>query len=290
MLSRRSLLRTLPAGIVVTTGSLTAADFWIDKKPGEWEERDLDKLLADSPWAKPVTSSFNIESMSGGGRRRGGRGGGGGGMDASSGGGMGGGAMGGGMGGPGGGGMGGGGMGGPGGGGMGSGGPMAGPAGGGGMPSLTAQIRWMSAKPVRIAVLRKRFGKEWDTAEQAKQIMAEKLEHYTVAVLGLPGARPPRPAGEAAPEGARGPGGRGADPAQFAERLQASTSIIRKGKSPMMPAEVKLTNGAVVFLFSREIPITLDDKEIEFVTKLGPLEFRRKFRLKEMVYEGELAL
>jgi hypothetical protein len=167
---------------------------------------------------------------------------------------------------------------------------MAGPAGGGGMPSLTAQIRWMSAKPVRIAVLRKRFGNEWDTAEQAKRIMAEKLEYYTVAVLGLPGVRPPRAAGEAAPEGARGPGGRGADAAQFTERLQAATSIIRKGKSPMMPAEVKLTSGAVVFLFSREVAITLDDKEIEFVTKLGPLEFRRKFRLKEMVYEGELAL
>jgi hypothetical protein len=36
--------------------------------------------------------------------------------------------------------------------------------------------------------------------------------------------------------------------------------------------------------------ITLDDKTVTFVTKLGPIDVKVKFTLKDMVYQGKLAL
>ena len=37
-------------------------------------------------------------------------------------------------------------------------------------------------------------------------------------------------------------------------------------------------------------PITLDDKEVELDLKLGSIEAKRKFNLKDMVYNGKLEL
>jgi hypothetical protein len=278
MITRRSALIALPAPLLVSP--IWGADFWT-KNPSECSEKDIDKMLLDSPWAKSVTATFNMEGMGGG---RGGRGGGmGGGMPG-----------GGGMGGPGGGGMGG-----PG-GGMGGGGPMGGgPGGGGGMPSITAQIRWASSKPIKIATLKKRFGNEWNTAEEAKKTLANKEEFYVIAASGLPSPGSRGMGGglgggmpEGMPEGApQRQGNRQApDPAEMAERMKDNTSLEQKGKAPRRPSEVQMAQGTILFAFSREIPITLEDKEVEFVTKMGPLEFKRKFRLKDMMYEGELSL
>jgi hypothetical protein len=34
----------------------------------------------------------------------------------------------------------------------------------------------------------------------------------------------------------------------------------------------------------------IEDKEVEFSTRVGPFEFRRKFKLKEMTADGKLEL
>jgi len=44
------------------------------------------------------------------------------------------------------------------------------------------------------------------------------------------------------------------------------------------------------FYFSRLDNITMDDKAISFYTKIGQAEVRAKFTLKEMMYQGKLAL
>jgi hypothetical protein len=47
----------------------------------------------------------------------------------------------------------------------------------------------------------------------------------------------------------------------------------------------------MLFLFTKEaIPLSLDDKEVDFTTHLGPLEVKAKFVLKEMKYRGKLAV
>jgi hypothetical protein len=174
-----------------------------------------------------------------------------------------------------------------------------GPGGGGGMPSITAQIRWASSKPIKIATLKKRFGNEWNTAEEAKKMLANQEEFYVIAASGLPSPGSRGMGGglgggmpEGMPEGApQRQGNRQApDPAEMAERMKDNTSLEQKGKAPRRPSEVQMAQGTILFAFSREIPITLEDKEVEFVTKMGPLEFKRKFRLKDMMYEGELSL
>jgi hypothetical protein len=45
-----------------------------------------------------------------------------------------------------------------------------------------------------------------------------------------------------------------------------------------------------LFYFSRLDNITLEDKQISFYTKMGPIEVRARFTLKEMMYQGKLAV
>lgn len=57
--------------------------------------------------------------------------------------------------------------------------------------------------------------------------------------------------------------------------------------SSTMPREGQ---SAFIFHFSKQHPIELEDKEVEFTMHRGKLEIKRKFKLKDMVYEGQLAL
>jgi hypothetical protein len=56
------------------------------------------------------------------------------------------------------------------------------------------------------------------------------------------------------------------------------------------PAETVVQRTAavlgVVFAFPKTDAITLEDKDVEFVTKLGQVEIKEKFNLKDMVYHG----
>ncbi len=75
--------------------------------------------------------------------------------------------------------------------------------------------------------------------------------------------------------------------------IQNSTLTVR-GKEPVHPIDVVRPTASgsrtLYFLFSKEPPITLDDKEVEFVTKMGPMEFKKKFKLADMVVGGKLEL
>jgi hypothetical protein len=49
-------------------------------------------------------------------------------------------------------------------------------------------------------------------------------------------------------------------------------------------------SSVLVFGFLRTDPIVLADKEVEFATKVGQYTVKRKFKLKDMVFKGELGL
>lgn len=268
--------RALFAALAAATPALAfAADPWT-KPPSQWGEKDIQKILTDSPWAKTVSIPFGAAPMGGGGGGRGGRGGRGGGMggaipDASSSSSMGGEPLGGGPG-----------MGGPGG------------MGAGAAPSLSFHIRWQSATPIKAANIRARLGAEADSSPQAKAFVEREEREYVIAVImpamRMPGAenRPgaPTPAEEAV---RKGPG------AEAAERLKQSTWLAWKNHEPLHPASVNLPQAGqapnvVVFHFPKDHPIELEDKEVEFYMRRGPMEVRKKFKLKDMVFEGKLAL
>jgi hypothetical protein len=237
---RRYLVFTIPA-------LLFAGEFWQDKKPSDWTEKDVKRLLTKSPWAKEGTVAFNMERM-------GGMPGGGeppmGGM-------------------PGGGGP-------PMGGGMGPGGGM----GNGGMEMLKPVIRWESAAPLRDAAAK-------SAGDAAAQSFGEWSASFYVVTLSGFGA-----------QGGRGGRGLGQpDPArlsQMQDAMTAATNLTIKGKPAIAAARVETVQteqGQVTaFLFLRTAAIEVGDKEVTFETAMGPLGIKCKFVLKEMIYQGKLAL
>jgi hypothetical protein len=240
MLTRRDVL------ILTLIGTIAeAADFLKDKKPSEWSDKDIEKLLTRSPWAKDATVSFNMAGMEGG--PGGMRGGGppGGGMGGPSGGGMGG-PPGGVMGGP------------PGG--------AAGGPGGGGMPEFHATVRWESAAPVRAA----------------RRSAVATDGQYVISVTGLP-------------LGPRNNGNHQPDRTELLTRLAGLTDLERKGKDSINCSRADMSqaedSNSLLFYFDPgPAPIRPEDKEITFNTKMGPLQVKAKFVLKEMMFEGKLAL
>jgi hypothetical protein len=251
-----------------------AKDPWVDKKPDEWSDKDIEKLLTRSPWAKEVYAAVDIGgggsrigSGGGGGRR----GGGGGSMNAESssmggsGGDMGGGE-----------------------GAMGGGGGRN--RGGGGMPEtpsrpeIKAIVRWETAPAIRAA--------------QKQELPKDIAEHYVISLTTKPtpfmmGGGQGRPGGrEGAPQQQ--------DPAArrkaMAERMAAATTLERKGKDPIHPEHVasgqdQNQNLVVFFMFGRTgQPIVTDDKEVTFVSQMGPAQFKAKFNLKDMTFDGRLDL
>ncbi len=167
---------------------------------------------------------------------------------------------------------------------MGGGGGM----GGGGLaPSMTFLIRWQSAKPVKIASVRARMGAEADTSAQAKEFIDRKEPDYVIAVI-----MPPRGGGQR-PGGGEPKGGAPEVSAEMEARLKEGAWLSWKGHEKVHPTSVtppKPGQSAFIFHFPKSHPIELDDKEVEFAMKRGETEIKKKFRLKEMVFQGELAL
>jgi hypothetical protein len=257
-----------------------AGDFWKDKAPTDWSDKEVSRMMTSSPWAKQV--SVQMGGAAGGGMRGGGGGrgrGGGGGMGGMGGGGMG---AGGGMGGGGGAGMGGRGIGGGGEEGIGGGG--GGMGGGGGAPVEVPKmtVRWESAIPVREAAVK--------TEAAAKDVDQWSKEFYVITVGGgrisMGGAGGRRGGERPQPDPAR--------MQQMQDRFKEATTLKRKGKDPIQPARVErlqTPEGSIMaFLFPRSEAIDLDDKEVTFETAIGPMEVKSKFNLKDMVYKGKLSL
>ncbi len=248
--------------LILAVGSLLAValwadDFWEKKKFTEWTEKEVNKMLTNSPWAASVDVRIGMPMGPMGGGRSG---------------------RGGGMGGPPGGGGGGGGFG-------GEAGPE--PGGGGGRPggfqgpdvppAVPVIIRWQTALPVRQALARARFGAETATSPEAAQMLSAEQQTYVIGVAGVPPLFL-----------------RGAEP----EKLKAAAVLKIKDREPLHAADVRFSrqdNRITLFLvFPRTGPggyvIRLEDKEVEFALRLAGGDIRRKFKLKDMVYEGKLEL
>ena len=240
-------------GLMTSVGF--AADFWITKDFLQWSEKEVTKMLTNSPWARTVSISM---------------GGGGGGMGRGRGGGRGG--------------AGGGGFGGAGGGipGAGAGGGTrvpgsyggGGPGGGGGM-QRNFVVRWLSARPVKEALVKARYGNEAGTAEDGRAFINRAETHYVIAVSGFPGRM--------AQMGQRNP-----------ERFKQGSFLKRKNKENISPEDFRIRGGEqeaeVVLSFPRAHEITLADKDVEFQMKMGQTNIRRRFKLKDMIYNDKLEL
>lgn len=140
--------------LVVFALVMMAADFW--KKPfTEWSDKDLTKMMTDSPWAKSASVSMGGPPPPAGG--------------FGDGGGFGHGGL----------------PGGP----QGGGGSEIGP-GAQGMsgPSFNIVARWQTALPIRQAFVRLKFGAEADKSAEAKKVLTEEERPYEIVLSGPLGA------------------------------------------------------------------------------------------------------
>jgi hypothetical protein len=256
--------------LFVAAIALWAADFWV-KPYTEWTEKDIQKLMTDSPWAKKVSVAMSF----GGGAAGAGGGGGGGGKGGRGGGPQGGAGADPGVGGGGGGGIaetgGGGGRGG--GGGGGGGGDFG---GGGGTPELTLIVRWQTALPVAQALVKTQYGSEAVSSPDAQKRLQPETKYYVIWISGLSASM--RPQGEEA-----------------TKALLAATTLSAKDKDAIAPIEVQYSgpgrgNFDAHFVFPRTAMLTADEKEVDFATKFGKTAIKAKFKLKDMVINGKLDL
>lgn len=255
MMDRRKFQALAAAGLVAPY--LRGADFWAEAPYTDWSQKDIQKMLMNSPWAQPYTLQMGGPGGPGGAGGGGGGGRGGGGGGRGGGGGFGGGGGGGGRGG----------------GGRGGGGGGGGGFGGQGLPLV---IRWHSAAPIKQANMMAQFGGEGELPKEAMDYLNRPETHYVVSVNGLPG--------------------RMGRLAQNTDRLKERASLERKGKEPIAPeqVEVQAPEGAqrisIFFVFPRTDAISMEDKNVEFVMQLGQNKIKQKFALKKMMLDGALAL
>jgi len=86
---------------------------------------------------------------------------------------------------------------------------------------------------------------------------------------------------------------KGGDPADPTAGLRRGASLVVKGKDPQTSDVVMSmnNNAKVLFAFAKDsLPLTVEDKDVEFGLKLGNMSAKVKFTLKDMMYNGELAL
>ena len=126
-------------------------------------------------------------------------------------------------------------------------------------PALDLIVRWESALPVRQALAKLKPGPFVD----------RELTDYVIAVIGAPRSVT---GGEVARDGI----------------------LVAKGKPALRSSDVQFIprerTADIFFVFPRSAPLAVDVKDVEFSARIGPLNVRAKFHLKDLVYQGKLEL
>ena len=83
---------------------------------------------------------------------------------------------------------------------------------------------------------------------------------------------------------------------RMVNEVLAETMLKPDDRAPIPPIDIGFLREEnqtirVMFMFPRDEPLTVDDGEVEFITKLGSVtEIKRKFRLRDMQVDGRLLL
>jgi len=238
------------APLLLCAGYLSAADFWQTKPFTAWSEKDARKLLENSPWAKAVTISTDLALPSN------------------------------------------------------SEGPRrpsmqdnpsamtvpdpreergnaihgldAGDDPGRGAAPARFIVEWRTALPVREALVRIRYGSEGATSPSAKKILETEEQDYEIVVSGIASAI------------------LSGNPEKLKQGILEHSALSVKGKEPIHPRDIQFrpanAGAEAIFLFPKTNPLTLEDKDKEFSTKLPSITIKQRFRLQDMVINGKLEL
>jgi hypothetical protein len=156
--------------------------------------------------------------------------------------------------------------------------PGRGGGGGGGMmsdanlPRETFVIRFNTALPMKQALARNRFQDDVLKSPEAAQFLSRQEPNYVISVVGSPRRLPTEPTG-----------------------LKELARLILKGRE-IQPANVDIDRGqggaAVLYTFPKgDKPVTLEDDNAEFEAKFpSGLKISRRFKLKDLVFDGKLEM
>ncbi len=148
-------------------------------------------------------------------------------------------------------------------------------------PVLNVIVRWDSALPVRQALARE---------HSATGLTPQEYEtHYVVTLVGLvPAGRYDSP--QMVTRSGGTPDAR--NPEQMLENVMRYSRLYVPGKTALTPDDAKLdtATGALHLFFKRSDAITAKDKELFLETRFGSLSIAKKFRIKDMLYQGKLEL
>ena len=129
-------------------------------------------------------------------------------------------------------------------------------------------VTWRSALPIKQAVVRSDVGRNQQIPSELQQFLEQDEPYYVVSVSGIP--------------------------EQLHQAAISETFLRRDNGKAIAPYNVEVVEqgelSMLVWYFPRHDAITLEDDEVEFVTKLGDTEIRRSFQLEDMLFEGLLAL
>lgn len=129
--------------------------------------------------------------------------------------------------------------------------------------------------PAASALARERFASQAATSTEAKKLIDEEPQFYQILVTVVPRS-------SIETHGRR------------AVILVRDAALSVKGKVPFPAVNVEVGGHAdkavLLFLFPRVNPISLNDKEVDFSTKLGSFHVWQRFRLKDMIFQGGLEL
>ena len=143
--ARMRLAGTL--GLCILAGAaIAAADFWDEKAFTTWSDKEVEKMLSDSPWARTFTIAIRAPLRGGGGD--GGLGGGGGGR--------------------------------------GGGGRRGDPFLTSTPRRMRLTVMWRNALPVKQATVRQRAGRDAPLSTDDREFIAQSEPQYVVSVSGLP--------------------------------------------------------------------------------------------------------
>lgn len=143
-------------------------------------------------------------------------------------------------------------------------------------PTVMAIIRWHTALPMKQAIARSKFGDAAATTPEAVQMLNRKEDRYVVGVANLPSSSVPAAPDEVKPNVRIKVKGK---PDIMLENVQAQRQGRRTDLFLFFP---KGRDGAPV--------IELNDEEVELEVSLPDLKINRKFKLKEMVFDGKLEI
>ena len=250
---RTALVNQLALFAALTPAALWAADVW-DKPFQDWTDKDVQKVVTNSPWARQARAVLGDAIPLAAGRNRPPAVG-----DASS---------------------------------TETGVPKgrepAGAARLGSAPSdfdqgpqsaqqIPVIVRWQSALPLRQAQMRGKYGKEAAVSPQAQKFLTDEPAIYVLGIAGLAGSIVSAGGGD-----------------QARQSIAEKSTLTVKGKEPLHPVSVDFVpNGSnvdVLIAFPRAMPITLEDQEVELASEIGRATVRYKFKLNDMLVRGKLEL